>query len=501
MLNSKNTPIDRVCIVGLGKLGAPIAAAMAHRGLEVVAVDTDPAKVEALNHGQAPVTEPGLSELIVEATRHLSATTDLATAVRGCDATIVIVPTPSEPDGRFSLRHVLPVCEQVGGALRDTDSHHLVVIASTVMPGDTNGPIRAALERCSGRPVGAGLGLCYSPEFVALGSVIHDYLHPELVLIGQSDPAAGDAFEQITARVAVTRPRVARMTPVNAELAKLAVNTFVTTKITFANMLAEVCQHLPGADVDAVTQAIGHDSRIGRKYLRGGLGYGGPCFPRDNRALAALARRVETRAALAEAVDRINHTATDRVARLIRSQIGGGQAVAVLGLAYKLDTDVIECSPGLLLATQLAAAEVPVVAYDPVAGENAAGSLPASVRIASCLQEAIDAVDVLVVATPWPQFVSLDPVRLARPGADRRLVVDCWRCLDADRIEPVADYLAIGIGPPARDVNGTAHPRVGRLAGQPAASIPLPPRIGVSSPLGGASGPRRSQKKASTGTS
>ena len=439
--------IERLSVIGLGKLGAPIAASMAHGGFEVVGVDTDTAKVTAIKRQLPPVIEPGLAELLHETQGRFTATTDLATAVQGSDATFVIVPTPSEADGRFSLRSVLTVCQKIGQALRRVTRRHLVVITSTVMPGDCGGVIRETLEHHSGKRIGEDLGLCYSPEFVALGSVIHDFLHPELVLIGQSDPWAGDRLEHIALRVAQTTPHVQRMTFVNAELAKLAVNTYVTTKITYANMLAEICQQLPGADVDVVTQAIGHDSRIGQAYLRGGLGYGGPCFPRDNIALTSLANRYDSQAELAETVDKINRSAVDRLAKLILSQVCPGQTVAVLGLAYKPNTDVVDQSQGLLLAAHLSWEGVNVVAYDPLAHAHARRLLPGSVHVVDQLSEAIDVSDVLVVATPWQEFVDLDPIEIAIPGAERRLVVDCWRCLDPQRIEPVADYLAVGIGP------------------------------------------------------
>ena len=177
------------------------------------------------------------------------------------------------------------------------------------------------------------------------------------------------------------------------------------------------------------------------------MGYGGPCFPRDNVALASLANRYDSHAELAETVDRINRGAVDRLAKLILSQVCPGQTVAVLGLAYKPDTDVVDQSQGLLLAAQLSWEGVNVVAYDPLANGNARRLLPGSVRVVNQLSEAIDMSDVLVVATPWQAFVDLDPIEIAIPGAGRRLVVDCWRCLDPRRIEPVADYLAIGIGP------------------------------------------------------
>ncbi len=445
------TSFDRVSVVGLGKLGSPIAAALAHRGFTVVGVDTDGSKVDAINRGEPTVFEPGFPELLGRTGGRLCATTDTAAAIRVTDATMVIVPTPSHPAGSgdaagsFSLKFMLPVCQTIGQALRKKDAYHVVVITSTVMPGHTDGPIRETLELYSGKKAGRDFGLCYSPEFVALGSVIRDFLHPDLVLIGQCDDRAGAALESIALRAAVTRPGVARMNPVNAELAKLAVNTYVTTKITYANMLASICGRLPGADVDVVTQAIGLDSRIGRKYLKGAIGYGGPCFPRDNVAMSALARSIGAQADLAEAVDAANRRGVERLASLVRSQIEPGDTVAVLGMAYKPDTDVVEQSQGLQLAAALADGEMSVIVHDPAAMPMARRVLHGSVRYATDLADAVRAADAVVVATAWPEYVGMDPAVLARPQR-RRVVIDCWRCLDAGAVEAHADLVAVGVG-------------------------------------------------------
>ncbi len=174
-----------------------------------------------------------------------------------------------------------------------------------------------ALERASGRRVGETLGLCYSPEFIALGNVIRDMLEPDMVLIGESDPRAGDVLERLYRGVCENDPPFRRMSLVNAELTKIAVNTYVTMKISYANALADMCERLPGADVDTVTDALGLDTRIGPKYLRGAIAYGGPCFPRDNKAFAVLARDLGAEPLLAEATDAVNVAQTDRLARIV----------------------------------------------------------------------------------------------------------------------------------------------------------------------------------------
>ncbi|MGA8074350.1 MAG: hypothetical protein WB995_12795, partial [Candidatus Acidiferrales bacterium] len=200
---------------------------MASKGICVIGVDSDAGKVEALEHGRAPVFEPGLDALIRENGDLLRATSDASLAVAESEITFIVVGTPSEGDGGFSLRHVLPVCEAVGHGLREKNKFHVVVLTSTVMPGATGGAVRAKLEAASGKVCGVDFGLCYSPEFIALGSVIRDFLNPDFVLIGESDARSGEILEGLYKRVCDSKPAVARMNFVNAEITKISVNTYV----------------------------------------------------------------------------------------------------------------------------------------------------------------------------------------------------------------------------------------------------------------------------------
>src|ERR1700674_483926 len=281
--------VQSISVVGLGKLGSPLAACFAARGFDVHAVDADTQKIEALNRGIPPVHEPGLAELLRESQSRLKASQDTEKAVRDTGATFIVVGTPSKPDGGFSLRYVLPVCEAIGRVLSTKRDFHLVVLTSTVMPGSTGGEVIASLESASGKECGRDFGLCYSPEFIALGTVIRDFYYPDFLLIGESDARSGEMLSDIYKRTCKNSPRVARMNFINAEITKLALNTYITTKISYANMLARLCEKLPGADASIATDALGLDSRIGPKYLKGAVSYGGPWFPRDNRAFAALA--------------------------------------------------------------------------------------------------------------------------------------------------------------------------------------------------------------------
>ena len=435
----------RISVVGLGKLGAPLAAVFASKGFHVVGFDVDPAAVAAINAGRAPVDEPRLQELIDASTGRLTATDDGVAAVAESDVTFVIVPTPSDASGQFSNDFAVRAMATVGEGIRRRSSYHLVVMTSTVMPGSTGGVIREALEHHSGRTLGPTLGLCYNPEFIALGSVVHDMLRPDMILIGESDATAGDMLEGIYRVSCESAPAMRRMNFVNAELTKISVNTFVTTKISYANMLADLCDRLPGADVDVVTQAVGADSRVGVKYLRGATGYGGPCFPRDNVAFAALARSLGANPDIAEATDRVNRYQVERVFRAVQTRLTGTGTVGILGLSYKPDTAVIEESQGVALAQRLIDSGIPVVAYDPKALSAASAVLSSRLHVANSAEDCVRKSDLIVVMTPWPEFARLSPDVFARPGR-RATVIDCWRVLAALELREVADIVHIGRG-------------------------------------------------------
>jgi UDPglucose 6-dehydrogenase len=417
----------RIAVVGLGKLGAPLAAVLASKGNDVLGIDVNPEAVRLVNEGLAPVEEPGLQALVSGSRDRLTATTDVGAAA-DADVSILLVPTPSDERGAFSNEHVLSALDELARSLRGREDYHVVVVASTVMPGSCDAEIRPALESASGRRVGETLGLCYSPEFIALGSVIRDMLEPDMVLIGESDARAGAVLERLYAGVCENDPPFRRMSLVNAELTKIAVNTYVTMKISYANALADMCERLPGSDVEAVTDALGLDTRIGGKYLRGAISYGGPCFPRDNKAFGVLARDLGTEPLLAEATDAVNAAQTDRLARVVQSRLKAGNAVGILGLAYKPDTDVIDESPGVALARLLGNAGYEVRVYDPVATEAAVRALGGLAHGSSSVAELLAQSDVTVIATPWPEFAELPVEALEREGR-RTVVIDCWRLL------------------------------------------------------------------------
>jgi UDPglucose 6-dehydrogenase len=424
---------ERVAVIGLGRLGFPLAIALAHRGFKVIGIDIDPDVVEAVNAHRIPehICEPGLQEML-DGTENLIGTTDMEAAAFA-SISIILVGTPADSDGAFSLALVLTVCQALGIQLRSRDAYHTVIISSTVLTGSCDGPIREALEETSGRKVGENLGLCYCPEFVALGDTLRGFLEPDFVVIGSSDIKADFQARRLYERFCQNDPPIIRANLVNAEIAKLAVNGYISTKMTFANMLAELCERIPGANVDAVTGIVGLDSRIGRKYLTGATAYGGSTFPMAMRSLLKIAESVDIELPLIEAVDSTNQRQVHRLAEMVQNWRIRTEAekIGILGLAYKSGISATDGSVGMALMKLLRPHES-VIAFDPMR------QIKQSVASA---QTCTDYSDIVVITTPWPEF---GEVKFHKG----QIVIDCWRMLDEeDVISAGAQYIAIGVGP------------------------------------------------------
>jgi UDPglucose 6-dehydrogenase len=434
--------ITNVSVVGLGKLGLCLAAVLADRGFNVNGIELDESKVKLIDSAISPIYEKGLGELLKRYVhKRLEVTSDYSKGLDGTDATFVVVPTPSEEDGSFSLRYVLPAIKSIGEVLKTKKDYHLVVIVSTVGPNSMDSAIKPLLEATSGKVCGKGLGLCYNPEFIALGNVISGLFDPDFILIGESDKEAGDVLSSILNRVCLTTPPIERMEFVNAELTKIAVNSFVTMKMSFANTLAAICERLPNGDVDKVTRAVGRDKRVGHAYLRGAIGYGGPCFPRDNVAFSHYAATVGVRAELADATHNINIQQVERLIDFaLRNGLRDASRVGILGLSYKPNTDIVEESQALRLASLLAARGFSVSVYDPAAMGSARKILGDRVKYAKSALSLISSCDYIILATPWNEFFSLPA-----DAFSGKHVLDCWRFLPPSVAE-VANYSAVGRG-------------------------------------------------------
>jgi UDPglucose 6-dehydrogenase len=425
----------RVTVVGTGYIGLVTAACLADRGHHVFCVDTDPARLAAIEAGRAPFHEPGLDDLLRagRASGRLAATPRLEEAVRDSALTIVAVGTPAR-DGAIDLAAVLAAAAAIGGALASRPDGHVVAIKSTVVPGTTMGPVRATLERAAGRPLGA-FGLAVNPEFTREGTAVADFLDPDRIVVGHADGGAAAVLRELYADFAC--PQVFT-TPGNAEMIKYTANALLATLVSFGNEIAGLCEQSPETDARVVLEGVLLDRRCGVRvadrhtppglldYLVPGIGFGGSCLPKDVQALAAYGRSLGRPMALLEGTLAVNR---DRAAALVeqaRALLGdlAGAEIAVLGLAFKPGTDDVRDSPALALVARLLDAGAAVRVYDPVAAVASLDpAVSGRVRAAPTPEDAAEGADAILLATAWPEFRGWDWPRLTR-RMRRRLVGD-----------------------------------------------------------------------------
>jgi UDPglucose 6-dehydrogenase len=434
-----------ISVIGLGKVGLSLASCLVGAGHKVIGVDLDAAVVEAVNQRTVQTQEPGVVERLCKAPHgFLVATTDPVQAVRETQITFVIVPTPSNTLGGFSLRYVLHACDDIGAGVRAKSGPHTVAIVSTMLPGSSDLVVMPRLEQAAGRKIGDSLFYCYNPSFIALGEVVKGFEQPDYLLVGEADAAAGDIVLAVHQSIVKAEAPIARMTPVEAEIAKVASNTHETMRVSFANMLLTVCSEVPGANVDRITDALAH--RMGRRFFKGAVPYGGPCWPRDNQAFSSFIDVIGAVSTLPRAVDTFNHEHARFVLRKILALSSPGDTVALLGLAYKPGTPVIERSFALDLASWLVRERRRVIGWDPLAIDEARAVLGDRIAFEPSLGNCLRQSTVAVITIP------LRELNHANWSAGRHLrMVDCWRCLSAAAASSFAEYVPLGRGP-ANDV-------------------------------------------------
>jgi len=426
-----------ISVFGVGKVGVTLIAALTGAGYRVTGVDVVEPVVRALNDGTFRTKEPGVMEqLAALQPGQFRATTDPAEAVACSSISFIIVPTPSNTLGGFSNGHVAATLEAIGRAAGRKAGPHTVSIVSTVLPGSSATQLIPTLEKAAGRKIGDRLGYCYNPSFIAQGEVMKGLIRPDYVLIGEADLASGATIEAVHRRILVNNAAVVRMTPMGAEITKIASNTHETMRVAFANMLLALCNEIPDADVDQITTALAY--RLGRRFFRGAVPYGGPCWPRDNRALAAFMDMIGVPSTLPNAIDRANADHGHYVLRQVLDAVPRGGTIGILGLAYKPGTPMVDRSFGVDLAAWLAAEERRVTAWDPLANDDAARVLGNRIAIANGPEDCLDSA-AIVITLPLSQLQEIDWSKAASA-----IVIDCWRALPQEHWVKVAKYVPLG---------------------------------------------------------
>jgi len=416
-----------ISVIGLGKLGLCTAACFAASGHSVVGYDQSEHLRLELQMGRCPIDETGLPELLEKAGANLQIAATCSEAVERSDATLIIVPTPSADNGCFTNQYLLRVLTEMAPALKGKPDFHIVNVVSTVMPGSSEQEFIPLLESLTGKRCGIDFGVVYNPEFIALGSVIRDFLNPDMVLIGASDQRSAKNIQELYESTCQSSPSFQVMSLINAEITKISLNCFVTMKISYANALADICERVPGADVDTITQAIGSDSRVGRKYLKGGIGFGGPCFPRDNIAFQAFAEQFGAEALLGKAVVSVNNSIPQRLLGKISTHCTPPAEVVLLGMSYKADTAIVEESQAVMLAHLLVGAGYSVTVHDPRALEAVRQLLGDTVTYCNDPYQAAVGAKAIILLTDWPEYRELDWTRIEAQSSTACLLLDAWR--------------------------------------------------------------------------
>jgi UDPglucose 6-dehydrogenase len=422
------TDREPIGVVGVGWVGLVTAACFASRGHRVWAMDIDAAKIAALRDGQVTIHEPGLADLVRDNAERLEFTTSMEEVLAGSRLLFCCVDTPPTYSGDADLSRVRAVVEQLGD-----DSSHALVMKSTV-PAGTGESIRRDLP---------SLSYVSCPEFLKEGTAVADFLNPDRVVVG-ADPGDEWAADAVAKAYRPLGGEQVRTDVASAEMIKLASNAFLATKISFINEIANVCEEV-GADVTEVARGMGLDGRIGPSFLRAGIGYGGSCFPKDVTALKQLAGNTGYHFQLLNSVIEVNELQKRRVIGKLTKHLGSlvGRRIALLGLAFKPDTDDMREASSLVLAARLQGEGAQVAAFDPVAGESAAELLPA-VEMCSTAEAALEGADGAILVTEWKQFAELDWASLA-PAMGTPLIVDGRNFLEPQRLRE-AGFIYEGIG-------------------------------------------------------
>jgi len=436
-----------ICVIGVGYVGLTTGTCFADLGNRVIGVDVSQEKIDSLNEGEIPIYEPGLSDLVERNRKsgRLTFTTSYEEGLEDADFVFICVGTPSGTDGEADLKYVRSAAETIAKKM----DHPLIIVNKSTVPVGTGDWVADIVHATQPEPIEFSVVSC--PEFLREGSAIRDFMQPDRTVLGSTNPDASEAVAQLfltlRAPIVMTDLRT-------AEMIKYASNAFLATRISFINEISNICEAV-GADVTEVAQGMGFDHRIGHHFLQAGVGYGGSCFPKDVKALAHIAEQNNVSPRILHSVMDVNDFQRKRIMEKVKEELGElkGKRVALLGLAFKENTDDLRESPAIGIAEYLVKGGADVYAYDPVAMENAAKELPV-VNYVNSAYEAAEGADAVVIATPWNEFKNLDMGRILE-GLKTPILIDGRNMYDPDLMHEMGfKYRGVGRGFGGGGVNG-----------------------------------------------
>ena len=445
-----------ISVIGTGYVGLVSGVCLASRGHDVVCVDVIQEKVDHINNAKSPIYEEGLDELLQSvAGKKLSATTDLAKAVKESDLSLIAVGTPF--DGHhIDLTYIREAAKQIGQAIKDKDTYHMVVVKSTVVPGTTQEVVLPIVEEHSGKTAGKDFGVGMNPEFLREGEAVKDFMEPDRIVLGGIDDRSCDALGELYA--SFENVEKIRCSPRTAEMIKYTANSLLATLISFSNEIGNLCKAVGDVDVTEVMAGVHLDKRFSPimpdgsrvfpsslTYLAAGCGFGGSCFPKDVKALIQYGQDRHQSMQLLKAVVDLNADQPNRMVEMLQANLDhvAGKKIAMLGMAFKPGTDDVRESPSLTVAQKLTELGCEIVAFDPVAQHEASKALASNdvtIDFADSVEACIADADAILLMTSWPQFASLPEMIGSR--SEPPLVIDGRRMLEKDSVQR---YAGIGL--------------------------------------------------------
>jgi UDPglucose 6-dehydrogenase len=393
----------KISIIGTGYVGAVTGTCLAELGHQITFVARDTKKLSLINSGKSPIYEPGLDQLLEKNLHRITTTTDLPDAIRKTELTFICVGTPSNDDGSINLDQIRDVSQTIGKSLASNEGYHTIIVKSTVLPGTSETLVIPILEKESGKTAFVNFGVASNPEFLKEGTAIEDFFYTDRVVIGVNDPKTKEVLERLYQPL---NTPIFTTTIRTSEMIKYTSNSFLATKISFANEIGNLCKKM-GIDSYEVFKGVGLDSRINPHFFRSGIGFGGSCFPKDVKALIAHARTLGIEPQILTAVIETNEYQPAKMVDLLKRHMDiTGKTIGVLGLAFKPDSDDIRESRAVPIIQALLKERAKIIAFDPVATDNFRYLFP-DISYAKTAKDVLDA-DAVLIVTEWKEFEDLD---------------------------------------------------------------------------------------------
>ena len=428
---------NTISFVGLGKLGLPLATIFAKNGVDVIGIDKNKTLINILNDGKLPFYEEGLKENLNQSRKNISYTSEYDGVLNDSDVSIILVNT--QIGESYSSKYVVSAITDLCNELKNSDKpYHLFILSSTVLPGEVDNKLIPLIEELTDRKLNDGFGFCYVPDIVKLGSVIKDFENPDVMIIGKSDDYAGNITKELYQKVPINEPPIVEMSLMEAEVSKVSLNAYLVTKISFANFLSNLCERMDGVNVDNISNAIGFHKPISPYFLKGGLSFGGTCFPRDTWTFIELANQFGLKAKQLIATDEINKQQDINLYEFVKNT--EKENVSILGLSFKPNTPVIVESPSIKLIDNLLKDNKVINVYDPLCLDEVKKIYGDKINYYESVESCFKSGEIVVVALQYEQFKKIDD---NWKSFDEQIILDCWRFLNKSKYKKII-YKSLG---------------------------------------------------------